>query len=157
MSEPHPTIRPQPGILDIALYKGGESTLAGHAQVLKLSANESPYGASPATVAAFHAAADSLHLYPGTDHAALRGAIGAVHGLDPERIICGVGSDEILILLCQAYAAPGDEVVHTEHSFALHRLCALAVGATPVEVPERARRIDVDAILDLSWQQERKL
>lgn len=147
MSEPHPTIRPQPGILDIALYKGGESTLAGHAQVLKLSANESPYGASPATVAAFHAAADSLHLYPGTDHAALRGAIGAVHGLDPERIICGVGSDEILIFLCQAYAAPGDEVVHTEHSFALHRLCALAVGATPVEVPERARRIDVDAIL----------
>ena len=55
-------------------------------------------------VAAFHAAADSLHLYPGTDHAALRGAIGAVHGLDPERIICGVGSDEILIFLFQAYA-----------------------------------------------------
>ena len=52
MTEPHPTIRPQPGILDIALYQGGEAKLAGHARVLKLSSNENPFGPSPKALAA---------------------------------------------------------------------------------------------------------
>ena len=62
-------------------------------------------------------------------------------------MICGVGSDEIITLLCQAFAGPGDEVIHTEHGFAMYRISALAAGATPVEVPERDRHTDVDAIL----------
>jgi histidinol-phosphate aminotransferase len=70
-----------------------------------------------------------------------------VHGLDPARVICGVGSDEIITFLCQAYAGPGDEVIHTEHGFLMYRISTLAVGATPVEVPERERTTDVDAIL----------
>ncbi len=140
-------IRPQPGILDIAPYQGGESRLAGHAEVLKLSSNESPYGPSPATRDAYLAAAAELHRYPSTDHAGLRAAIGEVHGLDPDRIVCGVGSDEIIHLLCQAYVGPGDEVIHTEHGFAMYRISALAAGARPVEAPERGRVVDVDAIL----------
>ncbi|MGB0440789.1 MAG: pyridoxal phosphate-dependent aminotransferase, partial [Paracoccaceae bacterium] len=84
---------------------------------------------------------------PSTDHAALRAAIADVHGLDADRVICGVGSDEVLAFLTQAYAGPGDEVIHTEHGFALYRIGALAAGATPVEVPERNRVTDVDAIL----------
>lgn len=146
MSE-HPTIRPQPGILDIALYVGGESTLRGHAHVLKLSSNENPLGASPAALAAYRAAGESLHRYPGSDHAGLRAAIAEVHGLDAGRILCGNGSDEIIAFLTQAYAGPGREVVHTEHGFAMYRIAALAAGATPVEVRERDRRTDVDAIL----------
>jgi len=140
-------IRPQPGILDIALYQGGESRLAGVTDVLKLSANESPYGPSPAAKAAFAASAAELSRYPATDHAALRRAIGEVHGLDPDRILCGVGSDEIIHFLAQAYAGPGDEVIHTEHGFAMHRISALAAGARPVEAPESGRRVDIDAIL----------
>ncbi len=147
MSEPHPTIRPQPGILDIALYQGGESKLAGHNRVFKLSSNENPFGASPATVEAYRAAAASLHLYPDTSHAALRGAIARVHGLDADRIVCGAGSDEIIAFLCQTYAGPGLEVIHTEHGFGMYRISALAAGATPVEVKEAERRTDVDAIL----------
>ena len=83
MSEPHPTIRPQPGILEIALYQGGEARLPGRDRVLKLSSNENPFGPSPKAVEAFRDAAASLHLYPNTDHAALRAAIAEVHGLDP--------------------------------------------------------------------------
>jgi histidinol-phosphate aminotransferase len=147
MSEPHPTIRPQPGILEIALYVGGDSALAGHRRVLKLSSNENPFGPSPKAVAAFRAAAASLHRYPNTDHAALRAAIAGVHGLDASRIVCGVGSDEIIAFLTQAYAGPGTEVIHTEHGFGMYRISALAAGATPVEVRERERRTDVDAIL----------
>jgi histidinol-phosphate aminotransferase len=147
MTEPHPTIRPQPGILDIALYQGGESVLAGHETVLKLSSNENPFGPSPAAVAAYRAAAESLHRYPSSDHAGLRRAIGAVHGLDPGRIVCGAGSDEIIAFLNQCYAGPGREVIHTEHGFGMYRIGALAAGARPVQVAERERRTDVDAIL----------
>lgn len=147
MTEPHPTIRPQPGILDIALYIGGESRLAGHASVLKLSSNENPFGPSPKALQAYHAAAADLALYPDSGHARLRGAIGRVHGLDPARILCGNGSDEILAFLAQCYAGPGDEVIHTRHGFGIYRIVALAAGATPVEVEETERRVDVDAIL----------
>jgi histidinol-phosphate aminotransferase len=147
MTEPHPSIRPQPGILSIAPYVGGESRLDGQSSVLKLSSNESPFGPSPKALDAFAAAARALHVYPDSSHAALRAAIAAVHGLDPERIVCGAGSDEILALLNQGYAGPGAEVIHTEHGFGLYRIGALAAGATPVEVPEAARRTDVDAIL----------
>ncbi len=141
------TIRPQPGILDIALYVGGESSLPGVEKPLKLSSNENPFGPPESAKAAFRATTDRLHRYPSTEHRALRQAIGEVHGLDPERIICGVGSDEIFTFLCQAYAGPGDEVIHTEHGFSMYRISALAAGATPVEVPERDRTVDVDAIL----------
>ena len=78
-------IRPQPGILDIALYVGGKSHVAGHNDVLKLSSNENPFGPSPKARAAYVAAAGDLHRYPSTDHAALRAAIAEVHGLDADR------------------------------------------------------------------------
>ncbi len=140
-------IRPQPGILDIALYVGGESRLAGRDDVLKLSSNENPFGPSPAAQQALAASAAELHRYPSTDHMALRQAIASVHGLDAARIICGVGSDEIIHFLCQAYAGPGDEVIYTEHGFGMYKISARAAGATPVEVPEARRVIDIDAIL----------
>lgn len=141
------TIRPQPGILDIALYEGGKAHVAGVANAVKLSSNENPFGASDKAKEAFAKTVHSLHRYPNTDHFALRSAIGEVHDLDPNRIICGVGSDEIITFLCQAYAGPRDEVLFTEHGFLMYRISALAVGATPVEVPERERMADVDVIL----------
>jgi histidinol-phosphate aminotransferase len=148
-------IRPQPGILDIALYQGGQSALDGVAEPLKLSSNENPFGPSPAAVAAMGKALGESHRYPSTDHAGLRAAIAEVHGLDPDRIVCGVGSDEIIHFLCQAYVGPGLEVMHTEHGFAMYRISALAAGATPVEVPERERVVDVDAILERAGPQTR--
>ena len=140
-------IMPQSGILDIAPYVGGVAHLDGVANVIKLSSNENPFGPSDAAKDAFRRASHDLHRYPSTDHASLRTAIAKVLGLDADHIVCGVGSDEILSLLCQAYAGPGDEVIYTEHGFAIYKISALANGATPVEVPERERVTDVDAIL----------
>ncbi|PSK86703.1 histidinol-phosphate aminotransferase [Limimaricola soesokkakensis] len=141
------SITPQPGIMDIALYVGGQSKLEGHSSPLKLSSNENPYGPSRHAVAALEGSAATLHLYPPTDHADLRAAIAEIHGLDAERIICGAGSDEVLQFLAQCYAGPGDEVIHTEHGFAMYPILARAAGATPVEVRERDRVVDTDAIL----------
>ena len=140
-------ITPQPGILEIALYVGGKAKLDGVADVVKLSSNENPFGPSPRAIEAAQASLGNLHRYPPTDHASLRSAIGAVHGLDPDRIICGVGSDEIITFLCQAYAGPGDEVLHTEHGFLMYAISARAAGATPVVARERDRTADVDALL----------
>ncbi|MFQ6547476.1 histidinol-phosphate transaminase [Aestuariibius sp. 2305UL40-4] len=141
-------LRPQPGILDIELYEGGASRLPGQSNVLKLSSNENLFGPSEAAVEAFRRAATELHRYPSSDHLDLREAIGDVHGVDPARIICGAGSGEIIDFLCQAYAGPGDEVIHTEHGFSMYRIWTLAAGATPVSVAECDRVTDVDAILN---------
>ncbi len=103
-------ITPQPGIMDIALYQGGASHVAGVEKVLKLSSNENPLGPSPRAVEAYKDAADSLHRYPSSDHVNLRAAIGAVHGVDPERVICGAGSDEIIAFLCQKEGKEGRKV-----------------------------------------------
>ncbi|WP_050928291.1 histidinol-phosphate transaminase [Aestuariivita boseongensis] len=141
-------ITPQPGIMDIALYQGGASHIDGIDDPLKLSSNENPFGPSDKAVEAIAKAAQKAHRYPSTDHAALRAAIGETYGLDPEKIIIGVGSDEILTLLAMAYAGPGDEVLYPEHGFSLYRIIALAAGATPVVAAEDGRTVDVDALLD---------
>ena len=140
-------ITPQPGIMEIALYQGGAAHVEGVSNTVKLSSNENPLGPSPRAIEAMREAAAHMHRYPSSDHAELRAAIGEVHGLDPAQIICGAGSDEIITFLCQAYAGPGDEVLYTEHGFAMYRICAQAAGATPVEVAERERVTDVDALL----------
>lgn len=140
-------ITPQPGIMEIALYQGGASALAGREDVLKLSSNENPLGPSPAAKAAVSAAAADLNRYPSTDHASLRQAIAKVWSLDPDRIICGNGSGEVLKLISEAFAGPGDEVIFTEHGFSMYPIYAHACGATPVVVRERDRVTDVDAIL----------
>jgi histidinol-phosphate aminotransferase len=143
----HPTILPRPGVLDIAPYVGGESGTPGANQVIKLSSNENPLGPSPKAFDAYVAAAAGLALYPDGGHLALRRAIAEVHGLEPERIVCGAGSDELIALFCKAYAGAGDEVLYSQHGFLMYKLSALASGATPVTAPERDLTADVDALI----------
>ena len=140
-------ISPKPGVDRIELYVGGESHLEGREDVLKLSSNENPSGFPHTAGEALASASKALHRYPSTDHARLRAAIAEVHDLDPDRIICGAGSDEVIAFLCNAYGGAGTEVIHSAHGFAMHRISALAAGSEPVEVPERERVVDVDGIL----------
>lgn len=140
-------LKVQPGIMQIKPYVGGASSVDGVANVIKLSSNENPFGPSTDAIEAFQRAAHELHRYPNTDHASLRNAIADQHGLDADRIICGVGSDEVITFLCQCFAGPETEVIYTEHGFSMYKISALAAGATPVMVPERERMVDVDEIL----------
>ncbi len=138
---------PRPGILDIAPYVGGKAALPGVERVIKLSSNESALGPSPRAVAAYEAAAGELRDYPDGGSDDLRKAIGKRYGLDPERIICGNGSDEIITLLTRAYAGPGDEVLYCEHGFAMYPISARTVGAEPVTAGETNLATDVDKLL----------
>lgn len=135
------------GDTTVPLYQAGESEIPGRKGALKLSSNENTYGPSPKAVVAARDALRSLSRYPSSDHRDLKAAISDVHGLPGEMLVCGAGSDEVLAFLCQAYAGPGDEVIYTRHGFLMYPILARAVGATPVEVEENGRRVDVDKIL----------
>ncbi|TVR78135.1 MAG: histidinol-phosphate transaminase [Rhodospirillales bacterium] len=139
--------RPRPGILEIAPYVGGESAVPGRDRVIKLASNESALGPSPAAVAAMAAAAGTMHRYPDGHCTDLRRALADRHGLDPDRIVCGAGSDELISLLCRAYAGPGDQVLYSRHGFLMYPISARTVGAEPVAAPERDLIADVDALL----------
>lgn len=141
--------RPQPqrGVLEIEPYVGGRASAAGPGKVHKLSANETPLGASPRAREAFIAASESLALYPDGGAEELRNTIARRYGLAADRIVCGAGSDELLHLLAQAYLGEGDEAISTEHGFLVYPIVTRAAGATPVIVKEKNLRTDVDAIL----------
>ena len=140
--------QPRPGVLDIEAYVPGKSRAPGVAKVFKLSSNETPLGPSPRAIAAYKAWADHLQDYPDGSASDLREAIGRAFGLDPDRIVCGAGSDDLLHLLAHAYLVDGDEAIHTVHGFLIYPIVTLGAGAKPVIVPERDYTADVDAILD---------
>ena len=137
----------KPWIAAIEAYVPGKAKLAGVAEPVKLSSNETPLGPSPRAVAAMAATAGDAHRYPDGGSTALRAAIAAHHGLEVERIVCGTGSDELLKLLAQAYASAGDEVLYVRHGFMVYPIAARCAGAMPVAAPDRDYTTDVDALL----------
>jgi histidinol-phosphate aminotransferase len=114
--------------------------------VHKLSSNETPFGPSPAAVAAYGNAGSTLALYPDGSAAALRQAIGAAYGLNPDRIVCGAGSDELLKLIAEAYVGPGDEAVYSEYGFLVYPIAIKAAGGNARVAPEADLTASVDAI-----------
>ncbi len=139
--------QPRPGVLDIAAYVPGKSKGSNGLTLHKLSSNETPLGASEKARAAIAGVAEHLELYPDGTSGALREAIAEVYGLNPDRIICGAGSDEILSMLAYAYLGPDDEAIYSEHGFLVYDIAIRAAGATPVVAPEQNLTTDVDAIL----------
>jgi histidinol-phosphate aminotransferase len=141
--------RPQPrsGVLDISAYVPGKSSAPGVARIFKLSSNETPLGPSPHAIKAYQDVARHLEDYPDGASTDLREAIGHAFGLDPDRIVCGAGSDDLLNLIARAYLADGDEAIHTTHGFLVYPIATLGTGAKPVVAPETNYTADVDAIL----------
>jgi len=142
------TLTSRPGILDVAPYVGGEAEAAGFAEPIRLASNENPLGASPRAQEAYGALSAELHRYPDGGAQALRRAIAERHGLDPARIVCGNGSDELISLLIRAYAGPGDEVLYSAHGFLMYAIAAKTAGATPVAVPERDLTADLEGLIE---------
>ena len=139
--------QPRPEIMAIAPYVGGESHLPGVARVIKLSSNEGAFGPPPAARAAIAESADSMSRYPDGGARAMREAIGAYFGLDPARIVCGNGSDEIISLLIQAYGGPGTELLMSAHGFSIYAIAGTLAGGAVIKLPERDLVADVDAFL----------
>jgi histidinol-phosphate aminotransferase len=134
-------------ILDIKPYVPGTSSVGGGIVPIKLSSNENPFGPSPRAREAASRAAIKMHRYPDGSSKELIAAIADRFSINASQIVAGAGSDEIISLLCQAYAGVGDEVLYTEHGFLMYPISALRVGAKPVEVKETGLKADVGNIL----------
>ncbi|MDO9502383.1 histidinol-phosphate transaminase [Falsiroseomonas sp.] len=141
------TVMPRPSILSVEPYVGGESKVPGVNRIIKLSSNEGAFGPPPSAIAAITHAAKEAHRYPDGGATALREAIGARFGLDPARIVCGNGSDEILTLLILAYGGEGTEIVMSAHGFLMYDLAGRWAGCRVIKVPEKDLRADVDGLL----------
>ena len=139
--------QPRPSILSIDPYVAGESSLPGVNRVVKLSSNENPFGPPPSAVEAIAAAAREMHRYPDSAATALREAIGARFGLDPARIVCGNGSDELIQHIILAYGGEGTELVMSAHGFVMYDVSGRYAGCRVIKVPERNLTADVDAML----------
>ena len=139
--------RPRPGVLEIEPYVGGESKAAGQNRTVKLSSNEGAFGVPPGAVAAVEALAGEQHRYPDGGALALRQAIGAKFGLDPARIVCGAGSDDLIYQLCLAYGGPGTDLIMSRHGFSIYAIAGRYAGCRIVKTDERALTADVDAML----------
>jgi len=137
---------PQPGILSIAPYVPGKAAPKG-SSAIKLSANESPLGASPRAIAAFRAVADTLEIYPEGSSRVLRDALAEVHGLEADRIVCGNGSDDLLHLLAQVYLGDGTSAAMSQYGFSVYPIVTRGAGAEIIMAPEADYAADVDALL----------
>lgn len=120
----------------------------GAARVVNLALNESSLGPAPGVVEAIREAAAHVHRYADPGCKAMRAAIGTRFGLDPARIVCGNGSEELLDAVGRVYARPGDEILYPAYSFLQFAIVAYRIGATAVEAPLGPDfAVDVDALL----------
>ena len=139
--------RPRDVVRSIAAYVGGEAKLPGVNRVIKLSSNEGPFGPPPAAKAAAMKVAGELNRYPDGGSGELRRAIGQRFGLDPARLVCGTGSDELIGHLCHIYGGPGTDIVMSMHGFTMYQIAGTYAGSRVLKAPEQNLTTDVDAML----------
>ena len=138
---------PRPEILTISPYVGGKSSIPGVNRSYKLSSNEGAFGVPPLALKALRDVAAETFRYPDGGADLLREAIGKRWGLDPARIVCGAGSDDLLYQLCLAYGGPGRDIIMSEHGFTIYYIAGVYAGSRVVKVPERDLQPDLDAML----------
>jgi histidinol-phosphate aminotransferase len=137
----------KPWINAIHAYTPGKAKSDDGRTLIKLSANENPLGCSSDASEALITARSSLARYPDPASHALREVLGKSYGLEPERIVCGTGSDELLNLAAQGYAGAGDEIIHVRYGFAVYEIATRKVAAEVVIAPDLDYATDVDALL----------
>lgn len=155
MSQPRTRPEPKPGILDITPYKPGKSKAEGVAHPVKLSSNENILGFSEHARAAYAAAADRMNLYPDGRADGLRQAVADYFRLEPERLVFGDGTDEVLHLLNQVFLEPGDNIVMGQYGFGAYSIGARACQGEVRTAPEPNYRISVEEMLKLADERTR--
>lgn len=117
-------------------------------KVYKLSFNENSYGPSPAAVEAMQRAACGVNFYPSSYGLELTRALAGEYGVDPDNLILSNGADEMINLVAQTFAGPGDKVIFPSPSFGAYAIAARVVGAEPIAVPLTGYGVDLNSMLD---------
>ncbi|HEU5012003.1 MAG TPA: histidinol-phosphate transaminase [Roseiflexaceae bacterium] len=119
-------------------------------QLVKLDANENPYGPSPRALAAM-ASYPYYAIYPDPEHGRLREKLSHYVGQPPERIICGAGADELIDLLMRAFLTPGDAIINCPPTFGMYAFDAALQAARVINVPrDEAFDVDIEAVAQAS-------
>jgi histidinol-phosphate aminotransferase len=113
---------------------------------IKVASNENPLGPSPRALEAIARGLPSLHRYPDGSTFYLRRRLAERHGVAPEEILVGNGSNEIIELIVRAIMRHGDEAVMADQAFLIYSIVTQAVGGHPVKVPLREFTHDLDAM-----------
>ena len=138
---------PRPIKFNVERYIGGLSKFKKINNPIKLSANESALGPSPKAIQAFEKDKDKIFKYPESDSDFLRETLSDKFNINPNRILCGSGSDQIFDLTCHLFLEPGDEVIVTEFGFMMHRIYASLYKAKVILAKEKNFKASVDEIL----------
>ena len=120
-----------------------EETSVPSSGIIKLDGNENPYGPSPRVHEALARLA-TPHLYPDSESIRLRRALGDYVGVDPEHLIVGAGSDELIDLLLRLCLEPGDRVVNCVPTFGMYQFSTTVCGGTIVNVPREPSTFAID-------------
>lgn len=140
-------------ILDLIPYPPGKpieelTREYGVREVIKLASNENPLGPSPQAIQAINEAVSNLHRYPDGSGYYLKQSLGQVLGVQPEQILLGNGSNEIIELALRTFLNPGDEVISPIPSFLVYEKAVQAMGGKNILIPLKRFRIDLGAVLD---------
>ena len=128
-------------------YSVGLSQFKDKVAKVKLSANESALGPSPKAVKEYLKLSKNFKRYPDSNGTNLRKALAKKFKLDPNKIILGSGSDQILELICKAFLTKGDNVIVPKYSFLIYRLYSKINGAKVLYSKEKNFTVSVEDIL----------
>ena len=129
----------------------------GLTDVVKLASNENPRGPAAAVRERIREAIGDLSRYPDGNGDRLKAALAARHGIAPERITLGNGSNDVLELAAKAVLEPGCEAIMPAHGFIVFYLAPIGCGARLVIAPARNFGCDLQAMLDLVTENTRIL
>ncbi|ASS64922.1 MULTISPECIES: histidinol-phosphate transaminase [unclassified Paenibacillus] len=123
-----------------------EANGQGRLPEIRLAANENTLGFSPLAAAAIQNSVSRLYLYPDSQASGLRSKLAAKLGTQPDQLVFGNGSFELLSLAAYTFLAPGEEALLPSPSFGWYRVATLAAGGLPVTVPLRNHAIDLEEV-----------
>ena len=140
-----------PGVQALQPYQPGKPLADlereyGIREAVKLASNENPLGPSPMALEVIRTQLQDLARYPDGNGFALKAALAAKHGVQAAQITLGNGSNDILELLARAFVTPDNEVIFSQHAFAVYPIVTQAVGAQAVITPARDWGHDLEAM-----------
>ena len=138
---------PKAKIVKVEKYLTGLSWLKKNAPTIKMSANESALGPSPMAIKEYNKVSKNFKRYPDSDGVNLRETLAKKFKLDPNKIILGSGSDQILELVCKVFLKKGDDVIVPKYSFLIYRIYSKMNGAKVLYSNEKNFTVSVNDIL----------
>ncbi|MBB6735742.1 histidinol-phosphate transaminase [Cohnella zeiphila] len=146
-------MQPKPNIVHLPVYQPGKpieevKRELGLTEVIKLASNENPFGCSPKAVEAIKREVENVSIYPDGAAVELTEALAKRHGVNPDQIIFGAGSDEVILMIARAFLLPGDENITADQTFPQYRHNIEIENGVVIEVPLVQGTHDLKGMLD---------